>query len=72
MLKIENAQVSTGIRIEYSLTGIENNESLVFVHGLAANMRQFELRERFFAEITACYGHPCADTAAHPRLLIQH
>ncbi len=54
MLKIENAQVSTGIRIEYSLTGIENNESLVFVHGLAANMRQFELLARFL-KIVACY-----------------
>ena len=40
-------KVSTGIRVGYSLSGIENNESLVFVHGLVVNMRQFELLERF-------------------------
>jgi len=55
-------------RIEYSLTGIENNETLVFVHGLVVNMRQFELRERFSARIIACCWHPCAVTAAHPPL----
>ena len=55
-------------RIEYSLTGIENNETLVFVHGLVMNMRQFELRERFFARITARSWHPCTFTAAHPPL----
>ncbi|MBC2699884.1 MAG: hypothetical protein HF976_00435 [ANME-2 cluster archaeon] len=55
-------------RIEYSLTGIENDEMPVFVHGLGVNMLQFELRERFFSRITACCWHPCADTAAHPRL----
>jgi hypothetical protein len=41
-------------------TGIENNKTLVFVHGLVMNLRQFELRERFFARITACCWHPCA------------
>jgi hypothetical protein len=39
---------------EYSLSGIENSETLVFVHGRVVNMRQFELRECFFARITAC------------------
>ncbi len=47
---IEAAQVSTGIRIEYSLSGIENNETLVFVHGLGANLSQFELQQQFFAK----------------------
>jgi pimeloyl-ACP methyl ester carboxylesterase len=51
---------STGVWIEYSRNGIENNETLVFVHGLVMNIRQFELRERFFARITACSWHPYA------------
>ena len=50
MIQIENAHVSTGIRIEYSLSGIENNETLVFVHGLGANLHQFELQAQFFAK----------------------
>ncbi|KAF5417297.1 MAG: hypothetical protein C5S48_00630 [Candidatus Methanogaster sp.] len=49
-MKIENARVSTGIRIEYSLSGIKNNETLVFVHGLGANLHQFELQAQFFAK----------------------
>ncbi len=49
-MKIENAQVSEGIRIEYSISGVENNETLVFVHGLGANLRQFELQQQFFAK----------------------
>jgi pimeloyl-ACP methyl ester carboxylesterase len=50
MMKIENARVNAGIRIEYSLSGIKNNEMLVFVHGLGANLHQFELQQQFFAE----------------------
>jgi hypothetical protein len=53
-------QGSTGVRIEYSLTGIENNKMLVFVRQLVMNLRQFELWERFFARITACSWHPYA------------
>ncbi len=50
MIRIENALVNTGIRIEYSLSGIKNNETLVFVHGLGANLHQFELQAQFFAK----------------------
>ena len=50
MIQIENSQVRTGIRIEYSLLGTENNETLVFVHGLGANLYQFELQAQFFAK----------------------
>ena len=50
MMEIETAQVSTGIRIRYSLSGIENNETLIFVHGLGANLSQFELQQQFFAK----------------------
>jgi|GEM_PF-4154113 len=62
---------STGVRIKYSLTGIESNETLVFVHGREANLRQFELWECFFASIAACCWHPCVVTAAHQRILIK-
>jgi len=44
--------------------------SLILWSVCVVNMRQFELRERFFARITACCWHPCAVTAAHPRLPI--
>jgi hypothetical protein len=63
-MEIEKEHLNTGIRIEYSLSGKENNDTLVFVHGLVVNMRQFELRERLFARISACFWHPCAVTAA--------
>lgn len=49
-MEIEKAYLSTGIRIEYSLSGIENDGTLVFVHGLGANLRQFELQQQFFAK----------------------
>ena len=49
-MKIEKVNLSNGIRIEYSLSGIENDETLVFVHGLGANLHQFELQQQFFAK----------------------
>ena len=49
-MNIETVQVSTGTRIEYSLSGAGNDEVLVFVHGLGANLHQFELQQQFFAK----------------------
>jgi 3-oxoadipate enol-lactonase len=37
-----------GINIEYSLSGIENEQTILFVHGLGANLSQFENQHRFF------------------------
>lgn len=73
MMKIENVQVSTGIWIEYSLSGIENNETLVFVHGLGANLRQFELQAQFFAKdfrvlLVSLRGHGGSSAPPDPAL----
>ena len=67
-MEIEKEYLNTGIWIEYSISGMENNDTLVFVHGLVVNMHQFKFRERFFARITARCWHPCTFTAAHPPL----
>lgn len=37
-----------GIKIEYFLSGIENKQTILFVHGLGANLSQFENQHRFF------------------------
>ncbi|PXF59636.1 MAG: hypothetical protein C4B59_11150 [Candidatus Methanogaster sp.] len=71
MMKIENARVNTGIRIEYSLSGIENNETLVFVHGLGANLHQFELQQQFFAKdyrvlLVSLRGHGGSSAPIYP------
>ena len=42
--------------------------SLILWSVCVVNMRQFKLRERFFARITARCWHPCTFTAAHPPL----
>ncbi|KAF5419268.1 MAG: hypothetical protein C5S44_11285 [Candidatus Methanocomedens sp.] len=42
--------------------------SLILWSVRVVNMRQFELRERFFTRITARCWHPCAVTVAHLHL----
>jgi len=49
-MKIETAKVSDDIGIEYSLSGADNEETLLFVHGLGSNLRQFELQQQYFAK----------------------
>ena len=36
------------VNIEYFLSGIENEQTILFVHGLAANLTQFENQHNFF------------------------
>ncbi len=43
-IQIEN------ITIEYVLNGEENSEVILFVHGLGANLSQFEFQQRYFSE----------------------
>jgi len=38
------------IKIEYLLTGIENKETILFVHGLGANLSQFENQHQYFED----------------------
>ena len=38
------------VSIEYFLNGIENDQTILFVHGLGANLSQFENQYRFFQD----------------------
>jgi len=48
-METQKAALSTGVHIEYSLSGVENEETLLFVHGLGPNLHQFEPQQQFFA-----------------------
>ena len=45
--KIRNIQLGE-INMEYLLTGVENKETILFVHGLGANLSQFENQHKYF------------------------
>jgi 3-oxoadipate enol-lactonase len=47
-VKVQRVKLDTGISIEYSLTGVENDQTILFLHGLGPNLRQFEPQEVFF------------------------
>jgi 3-oxoadipate enol-lactonase len=49
---IENIKKFKGcqVELEYLLTGEENDETIVFVHGAGANLRQFINQHRFFSK----------------------
>lgn len=49
-METQKAELSTGMQIEYSLSGLENEETLLFVHGLGPNLHQFEPQQRFFVQ----------------------
>ena len=49
-METQKAELSTGVQIEYSVSGPENEEALLFVHGLGPNLHQFEPQQRFFAQ----------------------
>lgn len=38
------------VEIEYLLTGHDNLDTILFVHGLGANLSQFELQQKYFSE----------------------
>lgn len=48
-MNIQNIELNTGPKLEYVLGGPEQAEALLFVHGLGANLRQFEPQLRFFS-----------------------
>ncbi len=49
-MKTEMVTLNTGIQIEYALSGATEGETLLFVHGLGANLRQFEPQQCFFQD----------------------
>lgn len=38
------------LKMEYLLTGVENKDTILFVHGLAANLSQFEKQHQYFQD----------------------
>ncbi|MEN8155025.1 MAG: alpha/beta hydrolase [Acidobacteriota bacterium] len=50
-MKSEVTEIQFGeINIEYLLTGVENKDTILFVHGLGANLSQFEKQHQYFKE----------------------
>jgi 3-oxoadipate enol-lactonase len=49
-MKTEFAQLDSGISLEFALAGSPDAETLLFVHGLGPNLRQFEAQMNFFSQ----------------------
>lgn len=47
--KVKRTQLGE-IKMEYLLTGVENKETILFVHGLGANLSQFENQHQYFED----------------------
>ena len=61
-MNIETANVSDHVEIEYSLSGADSEDTLLFVHGLGSNLDQFELQQQYFAKnyqvlLISLHGH---------------
>ncbi len=70
-MKIETVKVSDDIEIEYFLSGAENVETLLFVHGLGSNLRQFEMQQQYFTEnyqvlLISLRGHGNSSAPVNP------
>ena len=71
-MEIKSAQLDTGVNIEYSLTGPSTAETLLFVHGLGPNLRQFAPQEKFFSQhyrvlLLSLRGHGGSTIPQHPQ-----
>ncbi len=50
-MESETKHVQLGeIKMEYLLTGIPNKDTILFVHGLGANLSQFEYQHNYFQD----------------------
>ncbi len=61
-MKNEKAKLGDHAEIEYSLSGADNEDTLLFVHGLGSNLDQFEMQQQYFAKnyqvlIISLHGH---------------
>ncbi len=70
-MNIETANVSDHVEIEYSLSGAESEDTLLFVHGLGSNLRQFELQQQYFAKnyrvlLISLRGHGNSSAPVNP------
>jgi len=70
-MKIETAKISDDVKIEYSLSGAQNEDTLLFVHGLGSNLRQFEMQQQYFAKnyrilLISLHGHGNSSAPINP------
>jgi len=68
-MKVQKTKLNTGIQIEYSLSGAEGEETILF--GLGPNLRQFGPQQRFFAHdhrplLVSLRGHGNSSGPLHP------
>jgi len=70
-MKISKTQFTTDVQLEYVLAGPEDGQTLLFLHGLGANLRQFELQQKYFAQeyrvlLVSLRGHGNSSGPAQP------
>ena len=70
-MKVLKATVTHDVQLEYVLSGPEDGQTLLFLHGLGANLRQFELQAQFFAQeyrvlLVSLRGHGGSSGPAQP------
>ncbi len=71
MMETRKARVIDDVRLEYLLAGPQGGETLLFVHGLGANLRQFEPQREFFDRefqvlLVSLRGHGGSSAPARP------
>ncbi len=70
-MNVLQAALPHGVRLEYALSGPQGGETLLFVHGLGANLRQFEPQQGFFTRqfqvlLVSLRGHGGSSAPARP------
>lgn len=70
-MKIEKAKLGDHVEMEYSLSGVDNEDTLLFVHGLGSNLRQFEMQQQYFAKnyrvlLISLRGHGNSSAPVNP------
>lgn len=68
---IDKVKLETGVIMEFSLSGPANADTLLFVHGLGPNLRQFTEQEEFFSReyqvlLVSLRGHGETSYPEHP------
>ncbi len=71
MIKVQHIPVGDGVQLEYYLAGPQQGEVLLLLHGLGANLRQFELQRQFFSRewrvlLVSLRGHGGSSGPARP------
>ena len=72
-MKIETAKLGDHVEMKYSLSGAESEDTLLFVHGLGSNLRQFKMQQQYFAKncrvlLISLRGHGNSSPPINPTL----